>query len=50
MAAVDANSGAESLGGIPPNVVGGDVAGFSEVDNWLGSTSFVVPQPSQPQS
>ncbi|XP_073355565.1 uncharacterized protein [Aegilops tauschii subsp. strangulata] len=51
MAAVDANSDARSLGGIPPpDVVGGDVAGFSEVDNWLGSTSFVVPQPSQPQS
>ena len=42
MAAADPNSGAESLGGAPPDVVGGGDAVFVEIDNWLGSSSFVV--------
>ena len=48
MAAADPNSGAESLGGAPPDVVGGGDAVFVEVDNWLGSSSFAVENQSQP--
>ena len=49
MAAADPNSGAESLGGAPPDVVGGGDAVFVEIDNWLGSSSFAVENQSQPQ-
>ena len=49
MAAADPNSGAESLGGAPPDVVGGGDAVFVEVDNWLGSSSFLLENQSQPQ-
>ena len=50
MAAADPKSDAESLGGAPPDVVGGGDAVFVEIDNWLGSSSFAVENQSQPQS
>jgi len=44
MAAVDPNSRGDLFGGQPPDVVGGRVD-LSEVDMWLGSSSFATQQP-----
>ena len=44
MAAVDSNPNGDLFGGQPPDVVGGRVD-LSEVDMWLGSSSFATQQP-----
>ena len=44
MAAVDPNPDGDLFGGQPPDVVGGRVD-LSEVDTWLGSSSFAAQQP-----
>ena len=44
MAAMDPNPDGDSFGGQPPGVVGGRVD-LSEVDTWLGSSSFAAQQP-----
>lgn len=49
MAAVDPNPDGDLFGGQPPDVVGGRVD-LSEVDTWLGSSSFAAQQPESKPS